>query len=111
MHDMSLEQPHPQYSSEEQKKAKVEVSMGFVTSNSAAAAAGDADGTSEAAAFTRDQSEQTHGSASGSDWPPHPANHHPNAFANGNLFFSQVCTISTKLHCFGLLPFVHKGLF
>lgn len=87
MHDMSLEQPHAQYSAE-QKKAKVEVSMGFVTSISAASAA-DADGASEAAAFTRDQSEQTHGSASGSDWPPHPANHHPNAFGNGNLFFSQ----------------------
>jgi hypothetical protein len=91
MHEMSLEQPHAQYS-DEQKKAKVEVSMGFVTSSSAAAAAADTDGASEAAAFTRDQSEQAHGSASGSDWPPHPANHHPNAYTNGNLFFSQVCT-------------------
>ena len=88
MHEMSLEQPHVQYN-DEQKKAKVEVSMGFVTSSSAAASA-DADGASEAAAFSRDQSEQNHGNSSGSDWPPHPANHHQNAYTNGNMFFGQV---------------------
>lgn len=94
MHDMSLDQPNTQYGSEEQqKKAKVEVSMGSVTSSSAAAAA--ASGAEGAAAseagFSRDPSEKSHGSARDSDWPPHPgAAHHPHAFANGNLFFGQV---------------------
>nr|ADB81902.1 MIKC* MADS-box transcription factor [Funaria hygrometrica] len=87
VHEMSLEQPNVAQYSEEQKKAKVEASMGFVTSTSASL------GGAEAAAktnFSREQQpEQAHGTASASDWPPHPANHHPHAYGNGSLFFSQ----------------------
>lgn len=90
MHEMSLEQPNGQYIEDQQKKAKVEGSMGFATSSSAAEAVSEN-------TVTRDhqQSEQTDVNGGAADWPPHPANHHPNAFTNGGLFssFSQVHTI------------------
>nr|ADB81901.1 MIKC* MADS-box transcription factor [Funaria hygrometrica] len=86
MHEMSLEQPNGQYTEDQQKKAKVEGSMGFATSSSAAEAASEN-------TFTRDhqQSEQADGNGGAAVWPPHPANHHSNAFTNGGLFasFSQ----------------------
>ncbi|XP_024383341.1 uncharacterized protein [Physcomitrium patens] len=86
MHDMSLEQPNAAHYIEEEKKGKVEASMGFVTSASAAAVGTEGDSETN---LTRVQSEQAHGITNASDWPPRPANHHPNALGNGNLFFSQ----------------------
>nr|PNR58242.1 hypothetical protein PHYPA_005237 [Physcomitrium patens] len=87
MHEMSLEQPNVAQYSEEQKKAKVEASMGFVTSTSAGPVGAEAVSKTN---FSREQQpEQAHGTVSASEWPPHPANHHPHAYGNGSLFFSQ----------------------
>nr|ADB81908.1 MIKC* MADS-box transcription factor [Funaria hygrometrica] len=86
LHDMSLEQPNATHYIEEEKKGKAEASMGFATSASAAAVGTEGDSETN---LTRVQSEQAHGNTNASDWPPHPANHHPNNLGNGNLFFSQ----------------------
>lgn len=88
---LSMHEQQQQQEEQQKKAAKVESASagGFVPS---ASATGSEEGAAAAAAaaFTRDQSEQSHGnSASASDWPPHPAAHHPNAFSNGNMYFGQ----------------------
>lgn len=84
IHDMALEQPGGQYD-ESQKKAKLEVNMGFASSSSSGAAA------EETAETFTNQSEQALGSTSASNW--HQARHHAQAYANSqysNGFFNQV---------------------
>ncbi|KAG0612549.1 hypothetical protein M758_6G036500 [Ceratodon purpureus] len=84
IHEMGLEQPGGQYD-ESQKKAKLEVNMGFASSSSSGAAA------EETAETFTNQSEQAHGSTSASNW--HQAHHHAQAYANSqysNGFFNQM---------------------
>lgn len=100
---MTLEQPGAQYDDSQQKKAKLEVNMGFASSSSneavaaaavAAAAAAAEEDTGETFA---NQSEQAHGSTSASNWhhqqPAHHQAHHAQAYAASqypNGFFHQV---------------------
>lgn len=86
IHDMALDQPNSQY--EDQKKAKLEVNMGFTSSSSNGAVA---EGAAET--FTN-QSEQAHASASASNW--HQAHHHAQAYTNAQYptgYFSQVMSL------------------
>lgn len=86
---MTLEQPGGQYNDDTQKKAKLEVNMGFASSSSNGVAAEE-----ETAETFANQSEQAHGSTSASDW--HQAAHHQaahHAYASSqypNGFFHQV---------------------
>jgi len=94
IHDMTLEQPGGQYD-ESQKKAKLEVNMGFASSSSNGAAAAVAAEEETAETFTN-QSEPAHGSTSASNWhqaAAHHQAHHAQAYANSqypNGFFHQV---------------------
>jgi len=90
IHDMTLEQPGGQYD-DSQKKAKLEVNMGFASSssNGPATAAAVAAEEETAETFTT-QSEQAHGSTSASHWHH---SHHAQAYASSqypNGFFHQV---------------------
>lgn len=88
IHDMTMDQPSAQY--DDQKKAKLEVSMGFAQSTSNGAAA-------EAATESfNNQSE--HGSATASNW--HQAHHHAQAYTNAQYpsqYFTQV-----QMYCHAL---------
>lgn len=95
IHDMTLEQPGGQYE-DSQKKAKLEVNMGFASSSSNGAAATATADEETAETFTT-QSEAAHGSSSASNWhqaahPHHQAHHQAQAYANiqyPNGFFHQ----------------------
>lgn len=93
IHDMTLEQPGGQYD-DSQKKAKLEVNMGFASSSSNGAAAAAAD-EETAETFTNQSDGPAHGSTSASNWhqAAHHQAHHAQAYASSqypNGFFHQV---------------------
>nr|ADB81909.1 MIKC* MADS-box transcription factor [Funaria hygrometrica] len=85
LYEASVEQPNGHFNESQQKKAKVESSVGPATSISAAGES-TTEGTSKSD-FTRKhhQPDQAHGSSSAADWSSRPAKHHLNAFTSGNL--------------------------
>ena len=77
IHDMAMEQSNGQTTYDDsQKKAKLEVNMGFASSNSSGAAA---EGAGET--FTSQAETQAHGSGSATNWQQQQSHqpHHPHA--------------------------------
>lgn len=86
IHDMTMDQPSAQY--DDQKKAKLEVNMGFASSPT--------NGTAAEAATESFTNQSDHANGTASNW--HQAHHHAQAYTNAQYptsYFSQVDILYT----------------